>query len=229
MNEKLLGRIKKLLALSNSSYEGEADTALKMAYDLMSQNDISMEDVQAHSKDEVLGKLGSGVLDEGEKQYRKWEVSLLNAIAKMFDCQVLRTTHNSRYYKKSSLTIVGRESNRITTKLMYDWIRDKTLKESRSVEDSPSTRRAYCVGVSNSISRKVNLLKAEAPKTDKWGLIPVDEVTNWIKKEFNNVGSLDWSAGSIEDGIAYARGVVAGNETSLNKQFNLNGIEYKGA
>ena len=67
MNEKLLGRIKKLLALSNSSYEGEADTALKMAYDLMSQNDISMEDVQAHSKDEVLGKLGSGVLDEEEK------------------------------------------------------------------------------------------------------------------------------------------------------------------
>lgn len=229
MNEKLLNRIKKLLALSNSSYEGEADTALKMAYDLMNQNDISMEDIKVHSKDETLGKLGSGVLDEEEKQYRKWEVSLLNAIAKMFDCQVLRTTHNSRYYKKSSLTIVGRESNRITTKLMYDWIRDKTLKESRSVGDSPSTRRAYCVGVSNSISRKVNLLKAEAPKTDKWGLVPVDEVTNWIKKEFNNVGSLDWSAGSIEDGIAYARGVVAGNETSLSKQFNLNGIEYKGA
>lgn len=229
MNEKLLNRIKKLLALSNSSYEGEADTALKMAYDLMNQNDISLEDIKVHSKDETLGKLGSGVLDEEEKQYRKWEVSLLNAIAKMFDCQVLRTTHNSRYYKKSSLTIVGRESNRITTKLMYDWIRDKTLKESRSVGGSPSTRRAYCVGVSNSISRKVNLLKAEAPKTDKWGLVPVDEVTNWIKKEFNNVGSLGWSAGSIEDGIAYARGVVAGNETALNKQFNLNGIEYKGA
>ena len=32
MNEKLLSRIKKLLALSNSSYEGEADTALKMAH-----------------------------------------------------------------------------------------------------------------------------------------------------------------------------------------------------
>ena len=229
MNEKLLNRIKKLLALSNSSYEGEADTALKMAYDLMNQNDISMEDIKVHSKDETLGKLGSGVLDEEEKQYRKWEVSLLNAIAKMFDCQVLRTTHNSRYYKKSSLTIVGRESNRITTKLMYDWIRDKTLKESRSVGDSPSTRRAYCVGVSNSISRKVNLLKAEAPKTDKWGLVPVDEVTNWIKNEFNNVGSLDWNAGEIKDEIAYAKGVFVGNETSLNKQFNLNGIEYKRA
>ena len=228
MNEKLLKKIEKLLALSNSNYEGEADTALKMAYELMSQNDISMEDIQAHSKDEVLGKIGKGNLDEEEKQYRKWEVSLLNAIAKMFDCQVLRTSHNSRYYKKSSLAIVGRESNRITTKLMYDWIRNKTLKESRSVGDSPSTRRAYCVGVSNSISGKVNLLKAEAPKTDKWGLVPVDEVTNWIKKEFNNVGSLDWSAGSIGDSIAYAKGVVAGNETSLNKQFNLNGIEYKG-
>lgn len=229
MNEKLLRKIEKLLALSNSNYEGEADTALKMAYDLMSQNDISMEDIQVHSKDETLGKLGKGNLDEEEKQYRKWEVSLLNAIAKMFDCQVLRTTHNSRYYKKSSLAIVGRESNRITTKLMYDWIHNKTLKESRSVGDSPSTRRAYCVGVSNSISRKVNLLKAEAPKTDKWGLVPVDEVTNWIKNEFSNVGNLDWSAGEIKDGIAYAKGVLAGNETSLNKQFNLNGIEYKGA
>ena len=30
MNEKLLKKIEKLLALSNSNYEGEADTALKM-------------------------------------------------------------------------------------------------------------------------------------------------------------------------------------------------------
>ncbi len=229
MNEKLLRKIEKLLALSNSNYEGEADTALKMAYDLMSQNGISMEDVQGYSKDEVLGKLGSGKLDEEDKQYRRWEVSLLNAIAKMFDCQVLRTAYKSRYYKKCNLAIIGRESNRITTKLMYDWIHNKTLKESRSVGNSPSTRRAYCVGVSNSISRKVNILKAEAPKTDKWGLVPVDEVTNWIKTELGNINSLDWSAGSIGDSLAYARGVVAGNETSLNKQFNLNGIEYKGA
>lgn len=71
MNEKLLRKIEKLLALSNSNYEGEADTALKMAYDLMSQNDISMEDIQVHSKDETLGKLGKGNLDEEEKQYRK--------------------------------------------------------------------------------------------------------------------------------------------------------------
>lgn len=228
MNEKLLSKIEKLLALSNSNYEGEADTALKMAYDLMSQNDISIEDVQTHSKDETLGKLGKGNLDEEEKQYRKWEVSLLNAIAKMFDCQIIRTTYKSRYYKKSSLAIVGRESNRITTKLMYDWIHNKTLKESRSVGDTPSTRRAYCVGVSNSIVRKVNLLKAEAPKTDKWGLVPVDEVTNWIKNAYDTVGNLAWSAGRVNDGVAYAKGFAAGNETSLNKQFNLNGIEYKG-
>lgn len=228
MNEKLLSKIEKLLALSNSNYEGEADTALKMAYDLMSQNDISMEDIQVHSKDETLGKLGKGKLDEEEKQYRKWEVSLLNAIAKMFDCQIIRTSYKSRYYKKCSLAIVGRESNRITTKLMYDWIRTKTLKESRSVGDTPSTRRAYCVGVSNSIVRKVNLLKAEAPKTDKWGLVPVDEVTNWIKNAYNTIGNLTWSAGRVNDGVAYAKGFAAGNETSLNKQFNLNGIEYKG-
>lgn len=229
MNEKLLKKIEKLLALSNSNYEGEADTALKMAYDLMNQNDISMEDIKVHSKDETLGKLGSGALDEEDKQYRKWEVSLLNAIAKMFDCQVLRTCYNNYFYRKSSLSIIGRESNRITTKLMYGWIHDKTMKEAKSLGGSLSTRRAYCVGVSNSISRKVDLLKAEAPKTDKWGLVPVDEVTNWIKTELGNINSLDWSAGSIEDGIAYARGVAAGEETSLNKQFNLNGIEYKGA
>lgn len=46
MDEKLVRKIEKLLKLGNGScYEGESETALKMAYDLTRENNISIEDV----------------------------------------------------------------------------------------------------------------------------------------------------------------------------------------
>lgn len=229
MDEKLVRKIEKLLKLGNGScYTGESETALKMAYDLMRENNISIEDVGRISREEKLGELGKTKMTEEEKQFRKWEMSLLAAIARLFDCQVLRTGYHSAYYKKADLSIVGREANRITAKLMYDWIHDKTKKEARYLDGyHQSTRTAYCVGVASAISKKVNELKDAAPKTDAWGLVPIDEVAQWIKDNTTNPKDSSISFGRIRDAMAYQHGREVGDKTSLNRQFGLKALEAK--
>lgn len=228
VNEKLVRKIEKLLNLGNgSNFVGEAEAALKMAYDLMQQNGISMEDVSKVSKDEVLGKLGTSVLDEEEKQYRKWEQSLIASIARLFDCQVVRTGYNSAYYKKATFSIVGREANRVTAKLMYDWIRSKTMKEARTICSTASSRNAYCTGVAAGIRKRVNETKAKEPKTDKWGLVPINEVSQYLRTAFGETKSRSLTASQVRDAAAYQYGKAEGGRISLNRQFGLKGIEAK--
>lgn len=229
MDEKLIRKIEKLLNLGNgTSYAGEAETALKRAYELMQENNISMEDVGRISRDEKLGILGKTKMSEEEKQWRKWEMSLLASIARLFDCQTLRTSHNCWYDKKSSLAIIGRESNRITAKLMFDWIHDKTKKEARYLDPyHASSRTAYCMGVASSIAKKVSEIKAQAPKTDAWGIVPVNEVTQWIKENIDNTRDASITPSRIRDAMAYQYGRAEGNKLSLNRQFGLTGIESR--
>lgn len=229
MDDKLLSKIEKLINLGNGTdYAGEAETALKRAYDLMREHGISMEDVQKYSRDEILGCLDQETLDEDKKQYRKWEINLFVSISKLFDCKVLRSGLGTYWDKKCHLVVIGREGNRLTAKLMYNWIRDKTIKEARRVGDCPSSRNAYCTGVVDSVRTKINEIKSTAPKTDKWGLVPLDEVENWINNSYGKLGDYKMNGATIRDSIAYTSGMVEGNNISLNRQFGATGIEYRG-
>lgn len=227
--DKLLDKIQKLLNLGNDTcYIAEAEKALKKAEELMKQNGISAEDLLGHSKDSVLGTLGEDYLSDSEKQYRRWERSLICSIAKMFDCKILTVSYSSRYCKKSKIVIAGRQSNRITTKLMYNWIRDKTLKEARVISDSPSGRRTYCVGVTDAIHQRV--LKAKAATEtikDEWGIVPLDEVEDYLKNAHKGIKTHEFSTGSVRDAALYNAGVAVGMDTSLDKQLDNIGIEYK--
>lgn len=229
MDDKLLSKIEKLINLGNgSTYEGEASVALKRAYDLMYRHGISMEDVMSHSKDEVLGFLGSEELEEVRKQYRKWEVNLCVNVCKLFDCKALRCGVSTWWNKKAALIIVGREGNRTTAKLMYKWIHDKTLKEARTVGDCPSSRNAYCTGVVDSLSAKIRAIKSGESNVDQWGLVPVSEVENWINNEYGKIDDYKMNGASIKDSTAYFGGRAEGDNISLNRQFAATGIEYRG-
>ena len=229
MDDKLLSKIEKLINLGNgSSYEGEASIALKRAYDLMRQHGVSMEDVMAHSKDEVLGLLGSENLEEKRKQYRKWEINLCVNICKLFDCKALHSGLRTWWDKKGTLVIVGREGNRTTAKLMYQWIHDKTLKEARQIGDCSSSRNAYCTGIVDSLSNKIRAIKAGESNVDQWGLVPVSEVENWINLQFGKLDDYSMNGATIKDSMAYYGGRREGDKISLNRQFATTGIGYNG-
>ena len=69
-----------------------------------------------------------------------------------------------------------------------------------------------------SIAQRVTELKKEQNLTDEWGLVPMDEVDEWMKKYYPNLSHGRGNI-SIADGEAYRKGQADGNNIGLNRQF----------
>ena len=218
MNDKIAFKIQKLLDKANDTdFGAESEVFLAKAYELMDKHNLSLEEIKKLSREEELGSLGSQFYNKGEEAaFRIWKRQLMNSICKLFDCSLV-IHHSSK--NKIQLNIIGRESNRITVEIMFKWIHDKTMKEAKSISGT-AAKNAYCVGVADAISRKVNEIKRNKPKADIWGIIPYDENQKWIKE---NIGELSHtkSVATIGNTNAYIAGKKAGENTSLNKQFGL--------
>ena len=218
MDTKLLDRIAKLLALSNgSSFDGEAETALSKAYALMKKNNISMAQVKGASRDAQLGSLDEQAIIGFPS--KKWEQFLIIDVAKLFDCMAFEY---SRYDQQGRICnteyIVGREGNRRTAVLMYSWLREKLRADAIARGGKSSARDAYCLGCVHAIHEKVTTIKASEGATDAWGIVPVDEVTQWLKTMRPELVKSTMRS-SYRDGDAYAAGKNDGANINLNRQF----------
>lgn len=225
MNNKTIERIQKLLdRAEGTTFEAEAEACLRKAQQIMSAEGISAADIASKSKDDELGILGENKLNNGEpKSYFNWKKILLSSLSHFFDCKLITSaTGNSR---KIVYTIIGRESNRITLEVMYNWIHDKTMKEARERYGSDTAaRNSYCLGVANGISEKIYEMKKKVPAMDAWGIVPIDEVKAYIKEHYKNLSKGKAISTNVSNGAAYNSGKKAGNDTSLNRQFGLKRI-----
>jgi hypothetical protein len=84
MDEKVLDKIKKLLALGQSDNPNEAAEAMKKARELMQQNQVSMQDVELSS----IGEYMVSMANMSEKQ-PAWHVMLINIVAGSFGVEPL--------------------------------------------------------------------------------------------------------------------------------------------
>lgn len=224
MNNKTIERIQKLLdRAEGTTFEAEAEACLRKAQQIMSSEGISAADIASKSKDDELGTLGENKLNNGEaKSYFNWKKILLNSLSYFFDCKLIFSSVGSR---KVVYTVIGRESNRITFEVMYNWIHDKTMKEARERYGSDTAaRNSYCLGVANGISDKIYEMKRKTPATDAWGIVPIDEVRSYIKEHYKNLTKGKAISTNVSDGAAYSSGKKAGSDTSLNRQFGLKRI-----
>lgn len=81
--EIIIAKIKKCLALSSSSNEHEAETALRQAKRLMESHGVTDQDVQAADAEARWAKAGA------KKTPATWEAALASAIGDAFGCKVL--------------------------------------------------------------------------------------------------------------------------------------------
>ena len=218
MDDKLLARISKLLALGNgSSFDGEADASLQKAYTLMKEHNISMAQVEGVSRESQLGSLDEQAIIGFPA--KRWEKVLIIVVARLFDCKTFQySRQDSQGRICNTEYIVGREGNRITAVLMYDWLRDKLRADAIVRGGNVSARDAYCLGCVRAIREKVNAIKASESPTDAWGIVPVDEVSQWMKTMRPELVSVGICA-NAHDSDAYADGRRDGANINLNKQF----------
>lgn len=223
---EIVDKISKLLSLGNgTSFAEEADSALQKAYELMHTHNITMAEINSANKDNVLGYMGeNSILRFPTKE---WEKMLLYQISKLFDCTVIQTQqYIGNNQRQKIMMIIGREGNRTTTELMYKWIRSKIEKDSILKSQGISGRNSYCIGATSTIALRVREMKASAPHTDEWGIVPASEVDDWLRKYYPNLRTSRCNA-SVKDRGAYEQGCTDGKEIGLNRQFAQHSIEYK--
>ena len=218
MEDKLLTRISKLLALGNgSSFDGEADTALQKAYALMQEHNISMAQVEGASREAQLGSLDEQAIVGYPA--KRWERVLIIVAAKLFDCRTFRCSDQDQQGRTYwTEYIVGREGNRTTAVLIYNWLRDKLRADAIIRGGNSSARDAYCLGCVHAIREKVAAIKEAEPTTDAWGIVPVDEVTQWLKTMRPELVTAEIHS-NYRDVASYSDGKKDGANINLNRQF----------
>lgn len=113
--EKIVDKIRKLLALSKSDNQHEAELAAKRANDLMTKHQIEMSEIDI----ERMQK--SGITEErykvkNQKMKLKWVEYLAQGVAQLFDCTIL--VNNNLH--GTSFTFVGHAEDIETSKLLFE-------------------------------------------------------------------------------------------------------------
>lgn len=225
MNEKIIARINKLMALTSSSNKNESEKAAEMAFKLMEENNISMSDLNASNTKEELGEVGVSHVDS-KSRITFWEKQLGYVIATYFDsiCFITTRRHSTIYGRYvHSMGFIGHESNRITCELMYDWLRKTIKRESRKKFSDYAQRQSFCVGVVQSLKEKYLKEKQNENKNEK-GLVIYDEVKQFADNMHMKKDNAKCPALSSE---SFNVGKAMGSELSLNRQFGLKAISYQ--
>ena len=158
MSDKILDRVRKLLAIANDerANEGERDNALRMAHNLLAKYQLDMSDVDAREREKQDPR--------GHFQNDGWNMlwckDVRNAIAKLFDTtyyfgRKINATRGEHHF-------VGRESNATTAMLLSDWIIRSILREAdqRYKHRLTPEGRSFAMGVAYKLYERVDQLKA---------------------------------------------------------------------
>jgi hypothetical protein len=220
--EKVLDRVKKMLALGNNegATEAERETALRMAYNLLAKHNLSLADMPAEESIEAREK------QEVILSADKWARSLAHAVAKLFFCKYFYGRTNTS--GKDIHYFVGRQSNAMTARYMAEYL-IKAVKREASKRYSSATSpqgRSFCVGTTDSVRRRVdvmvteqtesapgtalvliNLHKSETIENDKWLALAGTTLKTGKARADNSL-----RYGAFREGREY------GNTVSLNRQ-----------
>lgn len=158
--EKVLDRVKKMIALGNceGATEAERETALRMAYKILAKHNLSMADLPAESG-EAREKIEITISAD------KWARNVCQSVAKLFFCHYFFQRTNTS--GKDTHFFVGLQSNAVTALNMSDFLIKAIKREASKLYSSPTSPRgrSFCIGTMISIHKRVEVMVS-----DKGGL-----------------------------------------------------------
>jgi len=160
--DKHIGRIKKLLALSKSANVHEAALAMEHAQRLMTEHNLSMTDVQASDVNAHTGPMAKAKTPARHMQF------LSNMVADAFGCHVFITAKAVGWSSwESTVSFVGIDSAAELAGYAFDVLRRQLEKDRREhiatlkrCKPATKTRRAdaFCEAWVWQVSKKVRKL-----------------------------------------------------------------------
>ncbi|MCR3758455.1 DUF2786 domain-containing protein [Clostridium felsineum] len=216
MDTKIIEKIQKLLSLSESSNEHEAEVAMLKAQELLAKYKLSIKEVKEYKSYD--SKIQEKVTDVTFTK-AKWKAQLAKVISENFGCYV--------YYKRrriNTIVFFGREEDVIVCNLVLNYAVDsvysvvKKLKYQYS-KNGYSTRgieNDYSLGFIDGLEEK---FEEQKRNNQEWGLVLVKDkevVEAHEKIKFKKKVTMNTAYRGNED--AYSKGCEDGKKFSISNK-----------
>lgn len=231
VDNKVLERIKKMLALSDDkgATEAERETALRMAYNTLAKHNLAISDLPTEQSNETRERQDVVISAD------RWARNLSMAVAKLFFCKYFYSQTGTS--GKDKHCFVGRQSNVITAKYMSEYLIKAIKREASKRYKSPTSPdgRSFCVGTVRSIGDRVmDMLQQDTESTpgNALALIGIhkrEEVANaaWLADEGTSLTTGKGRADNSLRSSAYHNGKDFGKTVSLNQQVTNTCSDFK--
>lgn len=187
INERIVEKLQKVLALTNSPMEGEAQAAAHKLEELLTLYNLNIADL------EMRGKAKSDVLEDNHdlgKAAFTWKLNLAEGIAKYYYCHPM-VNRNAKTVK-----FVGRKDNVESLKMLYGWLIDqirrisgdeRKLYAQRTGEHIDPLRWQVNFGV-GAVSRLKEMLKEKTERNNQSVMALVvhheTEISDFLEKQY---------------------------------------------
>ena len=215
-NSPIIEKIKKLLALANSSNEHEAALAAGHAQRLLAEHNLAMADIETAHKPDKANKVETAV----SKSLPKWLRHLSAGVSTAFDCQAIH------HPAAGKMTFIGVGADVQIAAYTFTYL-DRTvrklcanyMKQHAAVtianRHRELMRQSYYLGAVSTITARLKEQKVQTPVTTG-ALVPVKE--GLIRQAMNEIGNLRTmhSRRSYVNTDAYSRGQTDGDQVGIH-------------
>jgi hypothetical protein len=234
IDQKIIEKLQKLLALSASDNENEAAIAMKKAEELMCEHNLSVADV---ALDGSGAHVGSAEVHGSTKSSQTWEVFLGCTIAKTFNGRAIRSKNSHGWMfifvaGKTDLELIVDLFERLRSNIKR--MSDAYVRSARNATHvhGKTLHNSYRMGVLETITRRLEQLKRNtAPTQDRntYGMTGTElmvikdkAVDQRVSRLFPRVQTVKRAASMVE-GNAYRQGQADGHNVSLHRSVNGGG------
>ncbi len=220
-HEKVLDKVKKLLALGESPNESEASLAISKAHELLKQYNLSMSDIKIEQSD---------IVDEvfiTQDGISSWKVGLINHVAKLNYCELYRSkTLKMDGSYEATFNLVGKQHNTIVCHHMTEYLLATLDRMGKSLSGyGRNAIESYKSGLADTIMTRIqNMMKEDEVESVESSALVVQEKANidqYFEDLKNNGSSLSKYTVPKKDNKdwdLYAKGRREGHHVSLNTQ-----------
>ena len=170
--KEIIIKIQKLLALSKSSNENEAQNAMLKAQKLLIKYKLSLKEVESYSKENIKIE---DFKTEQKFRGKSWKSNLAQVIADNFGCFIYFNTGN---YKVHRVCFYGKEEDVIIANIMFEYaVKWVNLEGNKIVKRmKQDKRRKYFDGIKNDyalgfIFGLEERFRSQIKENEEWGLV----------------------------------------------------------
>lgn len=212
MDNGVVQKIKKLLALSDSNNQHEAESAMLKAQELLAKHNISLADIKDSSPRTVVEDVTDFTFTKA-----KWKALLANIIAKNFKCMCFIKTRRT-----NNIVFLGTSEDVAVCKVMFEYAVDAIKIETKKMAytyrksgySTNGLESDYALGFARGLNNKF-----EEQKTahQEWGLVltvPQEVINTYKNMEFKKTISPQEYRGNRD---VYLEGIEAGKNFDINR------------